>query len=274
MSHQPKIEDKITWDWQLWGGLPYLTCSLLNQWPHGFFTQDFSPQGPVELVKILRPHAPVYRLKQVHGNTVLKTTEAKRVSRDEELEGTYPLADGLLSEKAEESVWVCSADCVPVLIADVETGQVGAVHAGWRGTAAKIVPEAIAGFCSRGSQLSNLLVVMGPAISGKVYQVSEEVAAEVGATITPKHLQNSREKILGFLEQLPDAPVLFDPEPGKVRLDVRRVNVLQLETLGISSQQLAIAPYCTYQDRSYFFSYRREQKKNVQWSGIVSMALS
>ncbi|MDY6806460.1 MAG: peptidoglycan editing factor PgeF [Cyanobacteriota bacterium] len=272
MSDQQQVEGKITWHWQTWEGLSYLTCSLLKKWPHGFFTQQFSPQGPVELVEILRPNVPAYRIKQVHGNSVLKTTEA--VSISQESEGTYREADGLLSEKPEEAVWVCSADCVPVLIADSESGQVAAVHAGWRGTAAKIVPEAIARFSSSGSRLSNLLVVLGPAISGEVYQVSEEVAAKVGATITPNHLHGTNENILGFLRQLPDSPLLSDPEPGKVRLDVRRVNVLQLEQLGIDPSQVAIAPYCTYQDKFYFFSYRRLQQKKVQWSGIVSVEAS
>ena len=265
MSDRQGLEDKITWNWQTSEGLPYLTCSLLKEWPHGFFTKQFSARGPVELVEILRPKVPVYRVKQVHGNRVLKTTE---VISSPESEGTYPEADGLLSEKPEEAVWVCSADCVPVLIGDTETGRVAAVHAGWRGTAAKIVPEAIARFGSK--DLSKLRVVLGPAISGVVYQVSTEVAAELGSSITPKELQNSPENILQFLQQLPSSPILSDPEPGKVRLDVRRVNVLQLEELGISSAQIAIAPYCTYQDKSYFFSYRRQQQKKVQWSGIVS----
>ena len=51
--------------------------------------------------------------------------------------------------------------------------------------------------------------------------------------------------------------------------DVRKVNVLQLESLGITAEQIAIAPYCTYQTPEYFFSYRREQQKKIQWSGIV-----
>jgi copper oxidase (laccase) domain-containing protein len=70
--------------------------------------------------------------------------------------------------------------------------------------------------------------------------------------------------------QFPDSPLLEDSEPGKVRLDVRRVNALQLEQVGLSADQVAIAPYCTYQEADYFFSYRRSQEKKAQWSGIVS----
>lgn len=271
-SYQLLGNNNVTWHWQEWQGLPYLTCSLLENWPHGFFSHHFWPRTPEKLVDVLSPSAEVYRLKQVHGNTVLKTREATMSESDNpENQQTFFEADGLLTEKSAQSVWVCSADCVPVLIADPKTGQVAAVHAGWRGTATKIVPEALTGLQAQGSQLSDLRIVMGPAIAGQVYQVSDEVAAQVGATIVPEAEKTTTAEILDFLDRLPISPVLSDPEPEKVRLDVRLVNILQLKQLGITNQQMAIAPYCTYQQPDYFFSYRREKVKKVQWSGIVSI---
>ncbi|MGB3510176.1 MAG: peptidoglycan editing factor PgeF [Microcoleaceae cyanobacterium] len=274
-NYQLDSKNDVTWHWQKWQELPYLTCSLLENWPHGFFTHHFWPRTPAELVDVLHPSAEVYRVKQVHGNVVLKTGEATSLKMDNaETQQTFFEADGLLSEKAKQAVWVCSADCVPVLIADQKTGQVAAVHAGWRGTATKIVPEALAGLQAQGSKLSDLKIVMGPAIAGEVYQVSEEVAAQVGATIVPEVEKATTKDILDCLIGLPISPVLFDPEPGKVRLDVRLVNILQLEKLGIIHQQMAIAPYCTYQQPDNFFSYRREKVKKIQWSGIVSISKS
>jgi copper oxidase (laccase) domain-containing protein len=108
---------------------------------------------------------------------------------------------------------------------------------------------------------------MGPAIAGEVYQVSVEVAAEIGSTVVP---DGQPERVISALHNLPNSPLLRDPEPGKVRLDVRQVNALQLEQLGFSVEQVAIAPYCTFQTPEHFFSYRREKEKKVQWSGIVS----
>jgi YfiH family protein len=156
-----------------------------------------------------------------------------------------------------------------VLIGDVKTGQVAALHAGWRGTAAKIIPEAISRMQSQGSNLADLRVAMGPAIAGEVYQVSVEVAAEIGNSIIS---HNDPEQIVAALHDLPNSPLFPDAEPGKVRLDVRGVNALQLEQLGISVEQIAIAPYCTFQTPEHFFSYRREREKKVQWSGIVSVS--
>lgn len=265
--------DGVTWDWQSWEGLPYLTCSLLSMWDHGFFTRDFSPYGPIDLTQVLSEKAPVYRLQQVHGNAVLKTNLLQPVwatNRDPSAAESYAEADGLVTQAPGEAVWVCSADCVPVLIADDRTLQVAAVHAGWRGTAAKILPEAIAQLLAQGSKKENLRIAMGPAIAGQVYQVSLEVAAELGATVAPEADVSTCADILEFLHQLPETPVFADMSPGKVRIDVRRLNALQLQQLGINLSQVAIAPYCTYSDSARFFSYRRDRLKKVQWSGIVS----
>jgi hypothetical protein len=76
--------------------------------------------------------------------------------------------------------------------------------------------------------------------------------------------------ILEQLMDLPDPPILADEQAGRVRLDVRQVNALQLVQLGLEPKQIAIAPHCTYQDPERFFSYRRDGLKQVQWSGIIS----
>ena len=264
-----------TWHWRDWEGLPYLSCSLLEPIANGFFTQHFWSRPLSEMTKALAPGTSVYRLKQVHGNTVLSPTEIEhRLKMDQEVDGegdtALAMGDGLVSDSSQQAVWVASADCTPVLIADKKTGQVAAVHAGWRGTAKKIVPEAIARLQEKGSQISDLRIAMGPAIAGEVYQVSLEVAAQVGASIVSEKEENA---IVDALLQLPNSPLLPDPEPGKIRLDVRRVNALQMEKLGISPEQIAIAPYCTYQTPEHFFSYRREKQKKVQWSGIVSTSV-
>ena len=257
------------WDWQTWQGMPYLTCSLLENWHHGFFTRQFWPRTPEEFVAILQPDAEVYRLKQVHGNQVL-TPQEINTALAQDSEASLVPGDGIVNEQAHQAVWVATADCTPVLIGDIHTGQVAAIHAGWRGTAKKIVPEAIKRLVAHGSSTQDLRIAMGPAISGEVYQVSEQVGAEVGATVISNAESISIEDILAQLQELSDAPILQDSEPGKVRLDVRRINALQIEQLGISVEQVTIAPICTYQQPDYLFSYRRRREKKVQWSGIVS----
>lgn len=240
-----------TWDWRGCEGFLYLSCSLLEAFPHGFFTRHFHPHAPHDLTSALHPEAEAYRVKQVHGNVVVTPSEVREQeagSRGEESRGaegailttshqplvTHPTpdsqlptplteADGLLTEQPLQAVWVASADCTPVLIADRHTGRVAAVHAGWRGTAMKIVPQAIARLQAQGSKIQDLRVALGPAIAGSVYQVSQQVAAEVGASITATE---AKTEILDFLTEIPNSPLLPDSHPERVRLDIRRVITL------------------------------------------------
>lgn len=263
-----------TWHWHSWQELPYLSCSLLEEFPHGFFTQQFWSHSLEDMTKILHQEASPLRLKQVHGNKVLTPQEIEHLLSkggdevEQVGEKTFAKADGLISDRPLQAVWTASADCTPGLIADIKTGQVAAVHAGWRGTAKKIVPQAISRMQSQGSKLQNLRIAMGPSIEGKVYQVSQDVAAQLGATLVP---ESDSKAIIKSLEEIDNCPLFPDSEPGKFRIDVRQVSALQLEQLGISPEQISLAPYCTYQNPENFFSHRRAKKGKVQWSGIVSM---
>ena len=298
LSNHSATLNNSTWQWCESEGLPYLTCELLADWRHGFFTQQFYPRTPEELIAILDPQAIAYRVKQVHGNTVLSPQEIATTPKAKD--ATFPDADGVITDGKHQGVWVASADCNPILIGDIKTKRVAAVHAGWRGTAQRILPNAISLFQSRGSNLDDLRIAIGPAISGEVYQVSENVAVEVGMSILwdkvdkvdkgdkgdkgdkvdkrcdPGDFQSPKERapregeILKALFEMKNSPLLEDEQPGRVRLDVRRVNQIQLQQLGIEDEQIAIATHCTYQQPDRFFSYRRSKEKKVQWSGIVS----
>ena len=276
MNHQ--------WHWQTWQDRSYLCCNLLSAWQHGFFTAEFYPQTPEDLTQIIWSQTSAFRVKQVHGNEVLSPSEIATIVNQENYDRTLAEADAVVSDRYGQSVWVASADCTPLLIGDRVTGQVAAIHAGWRGTAQKIVSQAIARFLKSGSNKADLRIAIGPAISGAMYQVDQTVAVEVGKSLIADAEQKNAGEILAELKEMPATPILPDKLPGKLRLDVPRVNQIQLEQLGINSTQIAIAPYCTYQSKisnelsqpelanySYrFFSYRRTGAKKVQWSGIVS----
>ena len=258
------------WQWQTWEGNSYLTCNLLSNWKHGFFTKQFYPRTPEDLSLILQPNTVAYRVKQVHGNLVLTSEEIANAIQEGNSSNSFPDGDAVISNFKQQSVWVASADCTPLLIGDIVTGQVCAIHAGWRGTAQNIVSKAIARFLDFGSEKKNLRVAIGPAIAGSVYQVDQCVAIEVGQTIIPDATGKTDSEILKELKQLPKTPIFNDDLPGKVRLDVPRVNQIQLELLNINPESIAIAPFCTYQQSDRLFSYRRTGEKKVQWSGIIS----
>lgn len=268
------MNNQSTWEWQTVGGKSWLTCNLLSAWQHGFFTKEYYPHTPEQLTSILQPETEAYRVKQVHGNLVLAPQEITQKITSKDLQHPFPDADAVISDRPKQSVWVASADCTPILIGDLQTGRVCAIHAGWRGTSQSIVKVAIARFVEFGSKGENLRIAIGPAIGGKLYQVDHKVAIEVGKTIIADTKNKSDLEILAELKQIPNSPVLEDKLPGKVRLSVPRVNQIQLEQANLHPQQIALAEdFCTYQQSDRFFSYRRTGEKKVQWSGIVSSTI-
>ncbi|MFN3360088.1 MAG: peptidoglycan editing factor PgeF [Pseudanabaenaceae cyanobacterium] len=221
------------WYWQAGS----LRCRLLDRWQHYFLTKNQSPP----------PNA--LFAKQVHGNRCVYGLALVQQALE---------ADGLwLDGKGARSIWVCTADCVPILVGDSQRGTVAAIHSGWRGTAAKILPLMVETLQQQGSHLEDLLFALGPAISGENYQVGQEVADRVLSTISQP------------------VGVLPDPSPGHARLDLRLVQQQQLLELGVPPHHIAIAPYCTYANPHLFYSYRRSchsqdsEIGKVQWSGIT-----
>ena len=82
-------------------------------------------------------------------------------------------------------VGVFVADCIPALIADARTGAFAAVHAGWRGTLAGVLPAAVrrAGRRVRRARPADLRVALGPAIGVCCFEVGDEVVEAVGRAI-------------------------------------------------------------------------------------------
>ncbi|MGA7953613.1 MAG: peptidoglycan editing factor PgeF [Gloeobacterales cyanobacterium] len=229
------------WQLKASGDLSWLECELLQPFPHGFFTRN-AHRSPGPLASVLGyPEDQAYHLTQIHSALVF---DAENVTAG--LQG-----DGLVSATPGITAWAKSADCVPALLLDPECSVVAAVHAGWRGTAAQILPQAIQQMILRGARPERIRVALGPAISGDYYPVHQTVAKEVVKTILH-----------------PAKALLPDAEADKVRLDVREVNRQQALSLGVLALHIALAPHCTYQEERLFFSYRREGRTGIQFSGI------
>lgn len=249
MSDGSQTIDVPQWHWHQQDGQQWLTCDLLQDWPHSFGSSYNHPHKADRLAPVqlgLSGDRAAWAV-QVHGNAVLWVDRYHANSHE---------ADAVATDKAGDSVWVRSADCVPVAIAHRDC--VCAIHSGWRGTAARIVPEAIAAMARKGAAPAELKLAIGPAISGPVYQVSDSVARQVLATISS--LLHS---------DIP--PVTYpDSTPNKIRLDLRAVVAQQAIEAGVLRHNIGISPHCTYGDAERFFSYRRLQNppSPVQWSGI------
>lgn len=97
---------------------------------------------------------PAQLLKQVHGTEIVEVTRM-----GEEVEG-----DALLTATPGVRLLIKTADCIPLVFADVEAGVIAAVHAGWRGLVADIVPKTIARLLGKGARAERLMVGVGPSL--------------------------------------------------------------------------------------------------------------
>ena len=245
------------WSWVGCYGGYYLQCNRLQASgiEHGFFTRLWHGRGPDELAGAISAGISVHRPQQTHSGNMLEAHEATAAP--------WPEGDGLVSSAGGQSLWVCGADCTPVLLADPRSGHVAACHAGWRGVAAQILPSAIEKLEHRGALRRDLIVALGPAISGPRYQVKGEVISAISNSLGHGDDWTVLEAT-GVL--------LADPDPDHHRLDIRAAAQQQLLQAGLNNNQIHICPLCTATETELFHSWRRDQVKTVQWSGIVSQA--
>jgi hypothetical protein len=113
------------------------------------------------------------------------------------------------------------------------------------------------------------LVAFGPAVSGTEYQVGDDVVDAISNSFGAGPSEST-----AISQRLQDTEVLLpDDEPGRHRLDIRGAAALQLQQHGLDSEQISTCPLCTLSEPNLFHSWRRDQVKAVQWSGIVAQAL-
>lgn len=170
-------------------------------------------------------------MHQVHGSTL---------ARIESLPAEVPEADGLVTLTPGLALAVLTADCVPILLVAPRAGAVAAVHAGWRGTVARIAQVAVEKLCRwSGEPPSAIEAALGPSIGACCYQVGVEVAEAFGAwRKPPASLRRESEQV------------------EKWRIDLRQANVEALREAGLSESAIEIVGPCTCCADDRFFSFR------------------
>jgi YfiH family protein len=157
-------------------------------------------------------------------------------------------ADAIVARSGQLACAVRTADCVPILVADPQTGAVAAIHSGWRGTVANVVEATLNRL---NANPGRLLAAVGPHISRDAFEVSADVADQLQAVA-------------------PGEPVVFRSENRKPHVDLRRLISAQLRAAGVPEAQIDQVHGCTVLDAGRFFSYRRDgQQSGRLLSGIV-----
>lgn len=185
----------------------------------------------VDKANVIMPH-------QTHG------TETRLISRDflslgqatqqMILEGV----DALMTDVPGVCIGVSTADCIPIIIYDPEHRATAAIHAGWRGTVARIAVKAVTEMrLAYGSRPEALLAVIGPGISLDAFEVGDEVYDEFASAVFDMAAISRRE--------------------AKWHIDLKECNRLQLVSLGIMPRNIQVSGICTYNNYTDYFSARR-----------------
>lgn len=166
---------------------------------------------------------------QIHGNKVLVA------NMPQSAEGY----DAIVTNKPNVYVCVTIADCTPVLVYDTKNKAAAAIHAGWRGTVAKIVTETLHAMrANYGTKGEDCVAFIGACISNKNFEVGDEVA-----------------------EHFSDDEKQFHRNKGKYYVDLKLANKKQLMAFGIKERNIEISDKCTVGNNDQFYSYRYEKGK-------------
>jgi YfiH family protein len=215
-------------------GVPYDELNL------GLNTDDDPADVAQNLDRVLADFAPDARLvdmQQVHGASVMCVAA-------EDAAGERLTCDGLITDSADVVLMVRVADCVPVLLADLDRGLAGAVHAGRPGLAAGVVPKAVEGLRTHGAD--RLTAWLGPHVCGACYEVPEELQAQVADVVPESRSTTSW---------------------GTPALDIGAGVRAQLEAAGVTVHDVA---RCTRESPD-LYSYRRDGARAGRQAGLVRL---
>ena len=199
---------------------------------------------------------PLVRLRQIHSDIIHRVDHAPE----------HVLAgDGFVTDTPRLALAVQTADCLPVLLVDRKRKAVGAFHAGWRGTLARIVEKGVGVMRLHfGSEPEDLRAAIGPGIGSCCYSVGEEVqdrfhaqfayAGDLFREVTESDPVHERYPLLFMTARAPG-----HSDVGRViYLDLREANRRQLLAAGVPKDSIMALEFCTSCRTDLFFSHRGE----------------
>lgn len=180
---------------------------------------------------------------QVHGDRVesIRSPDAFEAARAHPAPGfaggiarEFPETDSLVTSLPGVLLVIQTADCVPLLLADVEAGVIGACHGGWRGLIERIGAKTVARMVELGARPERVRAWIAPCIRVENYEVGSELVGR-------------------FRAEFPDEEV----SPDGMRLDLARAVAAQLREAGLPPGNLSDSGVCTFGDADRCHSFRR-----------------
>jgi len=205
-------------------------------------SDDHIEQNLYRLVQAASLPSIPHQATQVHRTDTLWCKGPGHIHRQQ--------ADILITDHSDTAIAVRVADCLPILLADPETGITAAVHAGWRGTAAGIVKKAIQIMLQHGAKSKELLASLGPCIGPCCFAVGHDAAID--------------------LQQSTEGGERCIHHTAEIHADLPEINRLQLIESGVSVHHIESSTACTACECEHFFSFRRDKKRTGRHLAIVA----
>jgi hypothetical protein len=162
------------------------------------------------------------------------------------------IADAVLTNRKGLLIGVKVADCVPILFFDIKKSVIGAIHAGWRGTASRIVKKTIKLMIEDfGSSPENIKLALGPSIRWSCYHVGHEVKEAIYEATGEGNYYLLRD--------------------GKYCIDLSSANKYQAISMGIPKENIWMSNECTYCNPKEFYSYRFDKNYTGKQGGFIGM---
>lgn len=177
----------------------------------------------------------VVAFDQIHSNKIREIRNLDQIKNKKEIKG-----DGIISSLKNVVLTIKTADCLPIVCADLETGKIGIAHAGWRGTYLNIAGQLIRKFDPSKSLMGRIKIYLGPCIGICCYEIDRSLYDKFSKKY-PKEISDcSRKELSSYF------------------LNISRLNYFQLIEAGISPHQIKSSPLCTKCRSDRFYSVRRE----------------
>jgi len=247
--------------------LEILTADSLANQRHGFFTRHggassgifqglncgFGSSDQTEAVTLNRTRvADAIGVNLENLASVHQYHSAAVLTVEGPLGADRPKADAMVSNTPNIALGILTADCAPVLFADVEAGVVGAAHAGWQGALCGVLEATLDAMEELGADRANTTAVIGPTISQAAYEVGPEFMDK-------------------FMDRDPDNSRFFAGGVGdRVQFDLPSYGLHRLRQADVGSAEWT--RHCTYSDAGRFYSYRRcVHNKEADYGRLISV---
>jgi YfiH family protein len=209
---------------------------------------------------------PLIALKQIHSAVIWPFASAPK----EPCKG-----DASLTETPGLLLGVQTADCVPILLVDPRKRAVAAVHAGWRGTLARITEKTVGELVAKfKSNPSHLLAAIGPSIGPCCYEVGAELVTQFKSQFADadEYFDEPRSgeepNPLQWLNMMPPG---HQPPPKNVHLDLPKANRSQLLAAGLHEKNIFSSNLCTACNPHLFFSYRKQGPRSGRLLSAIAI---